>query len=197
MVRGGALALLRRRRAAPNGPTTAPHCGLYRPDRRFDGRRVEVIDDDPRPFLREQSCRREADAACRPRDHDDLSVESGCGVAGAWRARKSMVERPKTSLRSPATMWPAFATFTYSLCGTGKELLHALFADDVGTPSAHQQGRQRQPPRASRQPLMPAVEVARAGKKRGSQCHRYRPSSPSRTFLARPSRLRGRPRCGW
>ena len=31
----------------------------------------------------------------------------------------------------------------------------------------------------------------------GSQCQLYRPSSPSRTFLAKAWVLRGRFRCGW
>jgi hypothetical protein len=58
------------------------------------------------------------------RDLKDANICTWCASgllfvqrAGATLWRKAMTDSAKMSLRSPATIWAAFATFIYSACG--------------------------------------------------------------------------------
>ena len=106
---------------------------------------------------------------------------NGGGSGGRYfkRSRKPTMASLKRSFRSPATMWPAPATSTYSACGTSSEqLLRTLLAQQVAHPAAHEQRGDRDVARRVLQPVRRCTSDERVSSgepslpdmKRGSQC---------------------------
>ena len=72
------------------------------------------------------------------------------GGARKCRRMKDRIAFAKTSLRSPATMWRASATSTYSAAGgRRKELLGGLGRDELARAAAHEKRRNRRSPGAA------------------------------------------------
>ena len=114
---------------------------------------------------------------------------------GATRSN-SITAFAKISLRSPATMGGVRDIHVFRMRHCRRKLCapSSLRTSDK-PPRTNNTGRDRLSAAALRR--WRYSPLARLRRKAGSQCHTYLPFAAKRTFLASPSSLRGRLRCGW
>ncbi len=117
------------------------------------------------------------------------------------RSRNPTIASLNKSLRSPATMWPAPATLTYSACGTSSSnsCAPSSLSRSLTRPRTSSTGTSRFRAASFSRSEDANDERVSSGDcvmKRGSQCQYQRPSSRKRTFFWSPERSVGRGRCG-